>query len=92
MRVAPLADVKAHLSAYLEDIEHNGPLVITKNGRVAGIILVPENDDDLEDILVTRSRRFQAMLEKSRKSVRAGKTVPHDEFWAAATKRNTTKP
>ena len=91
MRVAPLADVKAHLSAYLEDVGKNGPIVITKNGRVAGVILVPESDDDLEDILITYSRRFQAMLEKSRKSARTGKTVPHDEFWAAATKRNANK-
>ena len=33
MRIAPLADVKARLSAYLDDCGEQGPLVITRNGN-----------------------------------------------------------
>ena len=33
MRIAPLADVKARLSAYVEQCETDGPVVITRNGR-----------------------------------------------------------
>ena len=32
MKIAPVADVKARLSSYLEQVE-NGPVIITKNGR-----------------------------------------------------------
>jgi hypothetical protein len=32
MRIAPLADVGAHLSAYLDGCGAEGPVVITRNG------------------------------------------------------------
>ncbi|NJM40485.1 MAG: type II toxin-antitoxin system Phd/YefM family antitoxin [Anaerolineae bacterium] len=87
MRLAPLADVKAKLSAYLDEVKINGPIVITKNGRTAAILLVPTDDDDLEHLLLTRSPKFQAMLGRSRKSVKAGRTVKHDEFWKTVAER-----
>ena len=91
MRLAPLADVKAKLSAYLDEVKTNGPIVITKNGRTAAILLVPTDDDDLERLLLTRSPRFQAMLNRSRKSVRAGRTIKHTEFWKKVAERQKKK-
>ena len=38
MRIAPLADVKARLSAYVEQCETDGPVVITLNGRAVAIL------------------------------------------------------
>jgi len=35
MRIAPLADVKARLSAYLDECGAEGPVVITRNGKAA---------------------------------------------------------
>ena len=35
MRIAPLADVKARLSAYLDECGIEGPVVITRNGKAA---------------------------------------------------------
>jgi len=32
-RIAPLADVKARLSAYIEESQTDGPVVITRNGK-----------------------------------------------------------
>ncbi len=48
MRIAPLADVKAHLSAYFDECVAEGPLVITRNGKAVAVLLVPYDDDDLE--------------------------------------------
>jgi prevent-host-death family protein len=48
MKVAPLADVKARLSAYLDECATEGPIVITRNGKAAAVFLVPHDDDDLE--------------------------------------------
>ena len=62
MRIAPLADVKARLSAYLEQCTTEGPIVITKNGKAVAVLLVPMNDEDLECLLLARSPRFQALL------------------------------
>ena len=64
MRIAPLADVKARLSAYLEQCEKQGPVVITRNGRPVAVLLAPVDDDDLEGLLLARSPRFRALLEK----------------------------
>jgi len=51
MRIAPLADVKARLSAYLEECETDGPIVITRNGRAVAVLLAPADDDDLESLI-----------------------------------------
>ena len=60
MRIAPLADVKARLSAYLDECGAEGPLVITRNGKAVAVLLVPFDDDDLERLMLGRSPRFQA--------------------------------
>jgi prevent-host-death family protein len=41
MRIAPLADVKARLSAYIEQSETEGPVVITRNGKAVAIRVFP---------------------------------------------------
>ena len=87
MRIAPLADVKARLSAYLEQCETEGPVVITRNGKVAAVLLAPMNDEDLESLLLARSPRFQALLAKSRESIRAGKGLSSRDFWKSVAHR-----
>jgi prevent-host-death family protein len=76
MRIAPLATVKAQLSAYLEQCKEEGPIVITRNGKAVAVLLAPIDDDDLEGLLLARSPRFQALLDKSRASIQAGKGSP----------------
>jgi prevent-host-death family protein len=91
MRIAPLADVKARLSAYLEQCTTEGPIVITRNGRPVAVLLTPVDDDDLEGLLLARSRRFQALLDKSRRSIRSGKGLTHTDFWKAVAQRQKTQ-
>ena len=81
MRIAPLADVKARLSAYLEQCKTEGPVVITRNGKAAAVLLAPMNDEDLESLLLARSPRLQALLTKSRESIQAGKGLSSRDFW-----------
>jgi len=83
MRIAPLADVKARLSAYVAQAETEGPIVITRNGKPVALLLVPRDDEELESLILARSPRFQALLEKSRQSIQAGKGLSHEEFWKA---------
>jgi hypothetical protein len=75
MRSAPLADVKARLSAYLDECGAEGPWSLRAwQGccRVAGSF----DDEDLERLLLGRSPRFQDLLNRSRKSVEEGKAYP----------------
>ncbi len=83
MRIAPLAEVKARLSAYIDESRTEGPIVITRNGKAVAVLLAPEDDDDLEALLLARSPRFRGLLEHSRESIRAGKGLSQDEFWKA---------
>ena len=88
MRIAPLADVKARLSAYLERCETEGPIVITRNGKAVAVLLAPVSDDDLEMLLLARSPRFQSLLDKSRRSIKAGKGLSRTAFWKAVADRH----
>jgi antitoxin (DNA-binding transcriptional repressor) of toxin-antitoxin stability system len=87
MRIAPLADVKARLSAYLDECGAEGPAVITRSGKAVAVLLVPYDDDDLERILLGRSPRFQALLDSSRQSIKEGKGLSEEDLWEAVCKR-----
>jgi prevent-host-death family protein len=91
MKIAALADVKAHLSAYVDECEKEGPVIITRNGKAAAVLLAPKDDDDLERLMLAHSRRFQSLLAKSRRSIKAGKGVSHDEFWKIVARRHQAK-
>jgi prevent-host-death family protein len=83
MIIAPLSDVKARLSAYLEECITGGPVIITRNGRAVAVLLAPADDEDLENLVLSRSPRFQAILNKSRQSIKAGKGLSRNDFWQA---------
>ena len=40
-------------------------------------------DNDLKGLLLARSPRFQALLERSRRSIQSGKRLTHKDFWKA---------
>jgi hypothetical protein len=51
------------------------------------VLLVPFDDDDLERLILSRSPRFQALLERSRQSIKAGNGISEKEFWEAVRSR-----
>jgi prevent-host-death family protein len=87
MRIAPLAHVKARLSAYLDECASEGPVIITRNGKAAAVLLVPYDDNDLERLLLGRSPRFQALLDRSRQNIKAEKGLSEGAFWEAVRTR-----
>ena len=91
MKVASLAEIKARLSAFIEECAINGPVVITRNGRAAAVLVVPKDDEDLEDLMLSRSPRFQAILNSSRVSIQEGKALSHNDFWKTV-KSQSSKP
>lgn len=88
MRIAPLADVKARLSAYIEQSQTEGPIVITRNGKAVAVLIVPVDDDDVESLVLARSPRLQKLLHKSRESIKAGRGLSSKEFWKEVAKRH----
>ncbi len=46
--IIPISEFKANLSKWLKNIQNTGhPLVITQNGRPAGVLLSPSEYDEL---------------------------------------------
>lgn len=91
MRIAPVADVKARLSAYLERVNREGPVIITRNGKPIAVLLAPRDEDELERLMLVHSPRFQALLAKSRASIDAGQGLPRTAFWKAVAERKGKK-
>lgn len=88
MRIAPLADVKAKLSAYVRTSEKEGPVIITRNGKAVAVLIAPTDEDDLERLILARSPRFLAIIERSRRSIARGKGLAETEFWNAVDDRH----
>jgi prevent-host-death family protein len=91
MKIVPLADAKARLSAYVDQCTSEGPVIITRNGKPVAVLLAPTDEDDLDRLLLARSPRFQALLNKSRRSIAAGKGLSRDEFRKAVRGRHGKK-
>jgi prevent-host-death family protein len=91
MRIAPLADVKARLSAYVDECGTDGPIVITRNGKPVAVLLAPEDDDELERLVLGHSPRFQAFLENSWRKIREGKGLSSKAFWRMVEERSRKK-
>ena len=50
MKIASVADVKSHFSAYLRE-SRSGPVVVTRNGRPVAVLLGVTDEDESEHIL-----------------------------------------
>jgi prevent-host-death family protein len=81
MKIASVAEVKNQLSAFLKASEA-GPVVVTRNGKAVAVIVAVHEDDELERLLMAYSPKLQAILEASRKQIREGDVLRHEEFWA----------
>jgi PHD/YefM family antitoxin component YafN of YafNO toxin-antitoxin module len=91
MKSVSVDEVESHFATYLEQSQTEGPIVITENGKAIAVLLRPENDEDLERLILGRSPRFQALLDQSRASIRAGNGLARDAFWAAVEQRHRAR-
>jgi prevent-host-death family protein len=81
MKIASVAKVKAHFSAFLKASE-GGPVVVTRNGRAVAVLVGIQDEDEIERLLMAYSPRLRAILEESRQQIREGRGIGHDEFWS----------
>ena len=81
MKIAPIADVKARLSAYIKDSEE-GPVVVTRNGKPVAVLLSVQDEDELDRFMLAYSPKFRSVLDAAREQIQAGQGVDHEDFWA----------
>jgi len=79
MIVVPVAEAKAHFSEYLKASETE-LVIVTKKGRPTAV-LVSLTDDELEDLILARSPKMRALLDKAWADIEAGRGLEHDDFW-----------
>jgi len=80
MRIAPVVEVKAKFSAYLEESK-SGPIIVTKNGKAVAVLLAVEDDEEIERLILAYSPKFQAILQQGKGQIEAGESLGHEEFW-----------
>jgi prevent-host-death family protein len=80
VKIGSVADVKAHLSSYLQASEEE-LVVITRNGKPVAVLLPVEDEAELERLVLAYSRQFQALLGQARQQIRATGGIPHTAFW-----------
>lgn len=74
VKEVPLSEVKDDLSRFLREAEER-PVVITRHGKPAGILIGFESEEDWFDYRLENDPRFLARVEKARTSLRAGRGV-----------------
>lgn len=82
MRIASVADVKAHFSAYIEKCQ-DGPVIVTKRGRPVAVLLSMLEEDELERLILAHTPRFRRLLDAAEERIRQTGGVKHDDFWAS---------
>jgi len=80
MKIAPVADVKARLSSYLEMCVEE-PVIITKNGRPTAVLISVTDEAELERLVLAHTPRFMRLLEASQRQIKKGRGLKHDDFW-----------
>jgi prevent-host-death family protein len=91
MKIASVAEIKSQFSAFVKASEA-GPVVVTRNGRPVAVIVGVHDKDEIEHLLMAYSPRLRAILEASRKQIREGDVLGHDEFWAEVEASRASKP
>ena len=90
MKMAPVAEVKAKFSAYLEETSR-GPVVVTKNGRPAAVLVQMTDPDELERFILAHSPRFTALLDASEERMRRDGGLSGDELLREVARRSKPK-
>ncbi len=82
MKIAPLAEVKDRLSAYI-DAARESAIVVTRNGKPVALLTPILEDDDLDSLLLTHDRKFIRLLARARKG--AHRPLPEQRAVLAGT-------
>ena len=91
MKIAPLAEVKDRLSAYI-DAAKESAIVVTRNGKPVALLTSILEDDDLDTLLLTHDRTFIRLLTQARERVRAGRYLTNEQFWRELRRRRSRRP
>ena len=74
--IVPVAEFKTGISKYLRSLKETGhPLIITQNGRPAGVLITPKEYDSL-----TYKHLFSDSVDRGIKNIESGEFHTTDEL------------
>ena len=82
MKIAPIAEVKAKLSQYVDEAQES-PVVVTRNGRPVAALTAVSDPEELERLVLAYTPRFRRLLDDAERRIKESGGVPHDTFWAS---------
>ena len=91
MRIASVAEVKTHFSSYLKTAER-GPVVVTRNGKPAGVLLAVDDEEEIERLVMAYSPRLRTILDAARGRIRTGHGIRHEDLWRELESGRVHKP
>jgi len=65
MKVESLREVKNNFSQVIEALSSTGPVVVTKNGKSAALLIPINEDTDLETLILSNSQRFWNLFDRA---------------------------
>lgn len=71
LKQIPLSEMKDDLSGFLRAAEH-GPIVVTRHGRPAGVLIGFATEDDWFDYRLEMDPRFLKRIAKAREQIAKG--------------------
>ncbi len=85
--IVPIGEFKASLPKYLKNTQNTGhPLIITQNGRPAGVLLSPSEYDNL-----THNRSFLKSLNQGLSDIESGSVYTTSELRAELNNKRTLR-
>ena len=81
--IIPVTSARRNLMKLLKEIEGNGdPLVITKDGKAAGILMSPDEYESLlETSEILSDRKLLKSLQRAEEDFRKKRTATHDQVF-----------
>ncbi len=79
MKFTNVRELKAKTSEMLRTVEKGNTVLVTTHGRPTAM-LVPVNEDDIEDALLTYSPQLRKKIEAGLRDIREGKTMPLGDY------------
>jgi prevent-host-death family protein len=78
LREVPLSEIESDLPRFLREAEQDD-IIITNNGRPAGVLVGFASEDDWFDYQLVHDPRFVRRIDDARKSLRKGRGVKLDD-------------
>ena len=65
MRIESLREVKNHFSEVIDALPQTGPVLVTKNGKSAALLIPISENTDLESLILSNSPRFWELFDRA---------------------------